>query len=125
MNFTFHRDRTIASITGHSVFFPKGVPTYAPAAIHAEVLSAGGVPEDEMDDPRDPVAVNGVTEPTDPTERAKEIQAAIELIATRNTRNDFTAAGAPHVRALAQVLGWMPTSAERDTQWARFQIDQD
>ena len=125
MNFVFQRDRTIASTLGHVIFFPKNTPTYAPSALHREVMEAGGIPEGEMEDPRNPVESTAVPEPTDPIKRGEDIQAAIEMIATRNASADFTANGAPHVKALTAMLGWKPSNNERDVQWARFQNKDD
>ena len=125
MKFVFQRDRTIASLFGHVIFFPKGVPTYAPPQLHREVMEAGGVPEEEMDDPRDPREAPAIVEPTDPVKRGEDIYAAIEMLATKNSSNDFTANGSPHVKALTAMLGWKPSNNERDAQWARFQGEKD
>lgn len=121
MKFTFARDRTISSTLGHCVFFPKGVATYAPPALHRAVMEAGGEPEDEMEDPRDPTAKTGPAEPTDPEARGADIYAAIEMIVNKNNRDDFTANGSPHTKALSQLVGWKVTPDERDLQWAKFQ----
>jgi hypothetical protein len=118
MHFTLARDHTLASTLGHSVEFKKGVATFVPPALHDEAVAIGAVPDEEL-----PPSVDLSNEPTDPTKRAGEVLAAIELVATRNSREDFAASGAPHVRALAVILGWKPSSSERDTLWARFQVD--
>lgn len=119
MNFVLNRTRTYASTMGHSIEFVKGEPTHVPPALWAEVQTIGAIPEEEIPE-EETVKTN---EPTDPNQRAVEILTAIELVATRNTRDDFGANGSPHVRALAVVLGWKPTPQERDQLWARFQVD--
>ncbi len=119
MLFVLNRNRTYASAMGHSIEFKKGEPTYVPPALWAEVQTIGAVPEEEI--PED--ETTKTNEPTDPNQRATEILTAIELVATRNTRDDFGASGVPHVRALAVVLGWKPSTHERDQLWARFQVD--
>ena len=119
MLFVLNRNRTYASTMGHSIEFKKGEPTYVPPALWAEVQTIGAVPEEEI--PEDETVKTN--EPTDPHKRTEDILAAIELVATRNTRDDFGANGSPHVRALAVVLGWKPTPQERDLLWARFQVD--
>ena len=122
MDFVLHRDFTHASALGHAIEFKKGVPTMVPPALYAEVRAIGAVPEGELPEEAGPVTS---TEPTDPTKRADDILAAISLMADRNDRNDFSATGAPRVPALAAVLGWKPTTQERDQLWARFQVDKD
>lgn len=125
MQFVFTRDRTIVSVKGHTVFFPKGVPTYAPPAIHREVVEAGGEPVEAMDDPRDPPKSTGPTEPTDPEVRATDIYAAVEMVVNKNSRDDFTANGSPHTNALSALVGWKVTADERDQAWAKFQRGKD
>jgi hypothetical protein len=45
MNFILNRDRTVVSTLGHSVEFKKGVPTYVPPVLYAEVSAVGAMPE--------------------------------------------------------------------------------
>lgn len=126
MEFTMRRTRTVASVHGHAIEFIKDKPTYVPPVMHKEILEMGGEPVDALsEDPRDPVPINGIAEPTDPLKRGEEIQTAMELLVTKNAREDFTASGAPHVKALTTVLGWKPTNGERDVQWQRFQAGDD
>lgn len=120
MNFTLNRDRVYASTLGHSVEFKKGVPTHVPPALYAEVQTIGAIPEDDIPEADKP---SGIVEPTDPHQRANEILTAIKMLAEKNDRMDFTALGAPHVKALAVLLGWKPMPHERDQLWARFQVD--
>lgn len=124
MLFVMQRDRVVASVHGHSIEFKKGVPTYVPAQLHAEVMALGAEPTETMaSDPRHPEPPKLPDEPSDPAKRSEEILAAIEMLATRNAREDFAASGAPHVKALAQILGWKPATQERDLLWAKFQVD--
>lgn len=126
MEFIMRRSRTVASVHGHAISFVKDQPTFVPPDMHREVLELGAEPAEAMAvDPRDPVPVNGIIEPTDPLKRGEDIHAAIELITTKNAREDFTGNGAPHVKALTAILGWKPTNNERDVQWTRFQTGDD
>lgn len=118
MKFTMHRNRTIVSTSGLSVEFVKGEPTHVPPAMYAEVIAAGGVPEEEID--LDPPSSPGASEPTDPVARQKAIYTAFETITLRGRREDFTAAGAPHAKALSQILGWTIQNKERDQAWVNF-----
>jgi hypothetical protein len=118
MNFVMMRDRTIASVHGHAVEFKKGVATHVPPVMYDEVMAAGAVPEEEL--PEEEPKANDA-EPTDPSERKALVMAAIEQIALKNSREDFTASGAPHGKALAAVLGFRVDNKERDLLWAEFQ----
>lgn len=119
MKFTFGRTRTIASRFGHVLTFEKDTPTHVPPEMYQEVLGLGGTPEDEIDlDPPKPV---GPQEPTDPVEREAALFAAYEAMALRNKREEFTAGGQPHLKAIVKQLGWSIGDKERDLTWVAFQ----
>lgn len=116
------RNRMHVSKSGHAIEFRKGEKTWVPPHLHAEVADFAD-PVEPLPEETEAPATAAV--PTDPTVREQDILAAIELIATRNQREDFTAAGAPHLGALASVLGWKPEARERDALWTRFMVDKD
>lgn len=118
MNFTLNRDRTVVSTLGHSVEFKKGVPTYVPPELYAEVSAVGAMPEHELTE--EEVKKTAPAEPADPAEREAAVFAAFEGIMLRGRREDFTAGGAPHPKVLAQALGWTLHNKERDILWAKF-----
>lgn len=118
MKFVLARDRTISSTSGHAVEFKKGVPTHVPAEMYRDVIAVGAIPENEI--PEDEVKASA-GEPQNAADRAEMIQMAIETIVKRNKREEFTANGAPHGKALAAELGWAVSNKERDLQWAAFQ----
>lgn len=118
MNFIFHRDKVVASTSGHVIGFKKGEPTHVPPEAVKDVISAGGIPEDEDFDPDE--KPEGPVEPTDPIERQKAIFAAFETIVKRGRREDSTAGGTPHQKALAAELGWPVPAKERDAAWVAF-----
>jgi hypothetical protein len=62
-----------------------------------------------------------VVEPVDPQEREAALFTAFERMVTENKRGHFTAGGLPHMRALANILGWEVDAKERDEAWAKFQ----
>lgn len=115
MNFIFSRDRTVASLSGHVINFPKGVPTHVPPSMHAEVIASGGVPEEELpeDDPKKPVIPTG-------QERIDLIRMAMEEVVAKNDRAEFTAGGAPHTKTLTAKLGFTVNNKERDDIWAQL-----
>jgi hypothetical protein len=121
MKFMFARARTIASTMGHSIDFPKGELIHVPPSMYKEVLAAGGVPEDEVEIQKieDDAAKSKVpVEPADPAERLSLITMAMEDMVKENLRDDFTANGHPHMRALKRRLGWAASDVERDEAWA-------
>src|SRR5574337_308609 len=95
---------------------------WVPPHLHAEGAYFADPVEPLPEEPASPAVA---TAPVDPMLRHQDILAAIELVATRNQREDFTAAGAPHLGALSTILGWKPEARERDQLWARFQVDKD
>lgn len=119
MKFIMHRDRVVASTMGHAIRFEKGQPTHVPPELYREVIAAGGIPEEELPDDDDTGKL-GSDEPHDPDAREKELFAAFEALIERAKREDFTASGAPHTKALQEVLGWKVEGKERDQAWAAF-----
>lgn len=120
MKFVFHRERTIASVFGHVIHFPKGEPTHVPPEVYREVIAVGGVPEEELDLDK-PVPKDGKPEPVDPVAREKALFDAFEVIVLRNKRGEFTAGGQPHLKTLHRELGWDISDKERDLAWVKFQ----
>lgn len=124
MNFIFYRDRVVASTSGHVIGFKKGEPTHVPPEAVKDVIAAGGVPEDESFDP-EPPKVDGPAEPTDPDERKLALFEAFSTLVKRGRREDFTAGGSPHQKALAAELGWQVPAKERDAAWVEFNTGSD
>lgn len=118
MKFMFGRTRTVASKFGHTITFEKDTPTHVPPEMYQEVLAVGGIPENEID--LDPPKKDGPQEPVDPVERQAAIYGAYEAMVLRNKREEFTAGGQPHLKAIARQLGWTIADKERDLTWAAF-----
>jgi hypothetical protein len=120
MDYIAPRDMTVASISGRSVAFKKGVPTYAPPQMHAELISVGVVPAEELpEETKD----EGPQEPLTPTEREAALFAAFEKMALRGKREEFTGTGVPHAGALKHILGWAVDAKERDAAWAKWSLE--
>lgn len=117
MKFVSLRSFTLPSTKGHVVRFEKGEPTFVPPALYAEAQAAGAVPEEEL--PEAP-AKSGTEAPADPADREKAISEAMTQMVVDGRRDDFTAAGLPHLRVLKQVLGWEVPAPERDAVWAKL-----
>ncbi len=120
MEYVSLRDITISSTSGRSVAFKKGVPTYAPDQMHAELVQNGILPTEDIPEPEDD---GGIKEPTVAAERQAAVFAAIEAIVLRGKRGDFAGTGAPHAAVLTKELGWTIDGKERDVLWQKFQAD--
>lgn len=120
MDYIAPRKMTVASVSGRSVAFEKGVPTYAPPQMHAELIAVGIVPAEEIPEPEED---SGPKEPTVPVEREAALFAAFEKIVLRNKREDFTAVGTPHNSVLAKELGWSVGSKERDAAFQKWNLE--
>jgi hypothetical protein len=118
MRFALQRDRVVASTSGLSVAFKKGVLTYVPPPMYQDVINVGAIPESEL--PEETKAAAG-GEPGDPAEREMLILMAMEQIVKNGRREQFSAGGAPHGKALANILGWPVGNAERDKLWIKCQ----
>ena len=117
MDYIAPRKMTVTSLSGRSVSFEKGVPTYCPAQMHAELIACGVVPAEEIPE----VVTEGPKEPTVPAEREAALFAVFEKMALRGKREDFTAVGVPHNAVLAKELGWSIGNKEREAMWLKFQ----
>ena len=120
MNYIAPRNMTVASISGRSVAFKKGEPTYAPLQMHAELIAVGIVPAEEIPEPEE---TGGVKEPVVPAERQEAVFAVFEKLILRGKRTDFAGTGAPHAAVLSKELGWDIDGKERDVLWQKFQAD--
>lgn len=118
MEYIAPRNMTVASTSGRSVAFEKGVPTYAPPQMHAELIAVGIVPAEEIPEP---VSDGSPQAPTVPSEREDAVFAVFEKLVLRAKRGDFAGTGAPHAAALSKELGWDIDGKERDVLWQKFQ----
>ena len=118
MNYIAPANMIVASVSGRSVEFVKGEPTYCPPQMHAELIARGIIPAEEIPE----VVVDGTVEPTVPHEREAAMFAAFEKLVLRGKRGDFTGTGAPHAAVLAKELDWSAIDGkERDAAWQKFQ----
>ena len=117
MNYIAPRKMTVASVSGRSVNFERGVPTYCPPQMHAELIAVGVVPTEEVEEPM----VDGVKEPMIAKDREEALFGVFEKLVLRGKREEFTSAGVPHLAVLAKELGWSVATKERDLTWTKFQ----
>lgn len=117
--YVLNRNYTLRSLTGHSVTFVKGVPTFVPAMIEREARGLGAECVDgtnpDMLDPETPVVA-----PLTHEERADQIRAAFTLLVERNDTKDFTGAGVPSVKAVEKMVDFDVDRNEVITLWQAF-----
>jgi hypothetical protein len=118
--FTLNRNYTLRSTKGHIINFKKDVPVSVPGKLVADAVAIGAVAVD----PQTPLPA-GETDYVAPVvltgaDREAKIRAAFDAVLARNQRNDFTASGHPHVRAVSQLLGFDVDAKERDKLWQEF-----
>lgn len=120
--FVLQRDRVIRTTTGHSIEFKKGVPVYVPPGAVRAAMDAGAVPiaddfvggEDE--DARPVMSAEAV----DPVARKAKILEVLDTVVKRNDRDDFSAAGKPHVKAISELAGFKVDKKELELAWAEY-----
>jgi hypothetical protein len=113
------RDVTITSTSGHTIFFPKGVPKAVPFDLRRACLEQGVLPAENTDltDLGGRVPPARAEAPLSRDERDDLIREAIgEMLSTRK-RGDFTAAGMPRVDQMSKLTGFEVNPADRDRLW--------
>lgn len=115
-----YRDVTVSSVMGHSIEFKKGVPTNCPPTMHAELIAMGIMPEEPMVE--EPV-VEGTQAPQDPEVFEAAVFAAFEKIVLRNTREEFTGTGVPHLSPMEKELGFKIDSKARDGLFKKWNVE--
>lgn len=111
-----NRDYTLTTLTGHSIFFKKNVPTHVPKPAWRDALAIGALPPDGV--PEEPEPEKTFTPPpSDPGERAELILKAFDVIVAKNEREDFTAAGLPTNSAVSALTGFKVQSKEVAAVW--------
>jgi len=119
--FVLNRKFVLRSLTGHTVAFEKGVPVFVPDAIIKEVIAIGGERIDAKQDEGFEEAKKKLEDPTGDERKAQVFKVFDEILAT-NSREDFTAQGAPHIKAIKERVGFTVDNKERDLLWAEYRI---
>ena len=117
-NYILNRDFTLSNTKG-TITFEKGVPTNVPPYMVMDVVQIGAdavegdtpslVPVDKVI----PVAPDG-------DERKAQILVALDMLVERNEAKDFTASGAPSVKAVEGILGFDVDRSEVVKAWTEF-----
>ena len=119
--FVLNRNHTVISVMGFTIRFEKGIPTVVPKICIPEVLAIGA---ERVDAPQGSGLDEAPPPPEDPTgyERLQLLHACFDEIVAGNKREDFTAQGVPHVRAIKLMVGFTVDNKERDKVWADYKI---
>lgn len=112
------RDFVIKAL-GHSIPFIAGKEQWVPPECHAEAMKYGAVPVDPKEDlnlepaPARPKVVTG-------QDREEALFDACKYLQQINNTDDFGANGLPKVKAVASIVGFDVSGAERDAAWNKM-----
>lgn len=114
-----HRSYILATTKGARIAFEKDKPVYVPPHVVPDAIAIGaqavdGEPVDVIEEKVLPIPE------ADAGKRQEAILSAIELICERNSRTDFSAAGAPKEAAIAKLTGYEVSRKERDQAWQTY-----
>jgi hypothetical protein len=115
--FVLQQDRVVATLKGHSIAFTKGKPVYVPKVVQPDVIAVGAVPADGSDFV---LEEDKTKAPVLPEDREPAIRAAIAMLKERNERGDFTAAGQPDAKAVAELTGFKVQAKEISVIWQKL-----
>jgi hypothetical protein len=118
-NYILNRNHTLSTTKGHIIQFKKGVATWVPPICEPDAAAIGAYPEDGSD-VAVPEELDITKAPTDPTVREKLLLDLFGKLVATNQRHDFTAAGAPHVKAVERELKFKIDNKERDMVWQKY-----
>ena len=127
--YVLNRNYTLRSLQGRSIAFEKGQPVHVPPELVKEALEAGAEPVGVENFDRATALLGEEVDTTQPEfmspdELLASLKKAFVAIEARNGRNDFTAGGAPHLKAIEKVIGYSPTVRERDEAWRLYKAEQ-
>lgn len=119
--FVLNRNHTVISVAGFNIQFVKGIPTTVPAVCIQEVLAIGA---ERIDAPQDDGMGEAPQAAADPIgqERIDSLYTCFDELVATNKREDFTAQGVPHVKAIKATVGFTVDNKERDKVWADYRI---
>lgn len=119
--FVLNRNHTVVSLTGFNIRFDKGIPTTVPPSCFAEVMAIGA---ERIDAAQDAGFAEDVAAKEEPQglEREAQVFECFESLIKTNKREDFTASGAPHIKAIKAVVGYTVDNKERDLLWAKYKV---
>jgi len=112
------RDFVIKS-NGHSIPFKANKKQWVPPECHGEAMKFGAVPIDKDVDlklekaPERPKVITG-------EDRDKALHKAMIYLQEANVTADFGANGLPKVKAVASIVGFDVSGAERDAAWTKM-----
>jgi hypothetical protein len=114
---TLNRDFILATTQGHRIRFVRGVPVPVPRAVLNEALAIGATPAEELP----PEEEKKSDEPIDPVEREIVLFDAFRKLLEGGKREDFTASGAPHHKAVSDLVGFRVQAKEVNPLWQKYQ----
>jgi hypothetical protein len=120
------RNFSLRSLTGHTVHFVAGVPTYVPPPVRRECMAHGIMPADGSIDESVKVSENKITKPFQVTGglRRSVIYKAIESLVETNSPESFDGGSRPKTEPLARLTGFPVQKKETIELFELFQGNQ-
>lgn len=122
-----NRTRILSSTLGHVISFKKDVSSRVPPTIVPEALAMGAVFVNSGDESPgvddDDVAADKAQRDAlvnNPARRKEAIVKAFKILASRNERGSFDAAGRPHPKAISKLAEFKVDAKERDKRWQEY-----
>lgn len=111
------RNKAVRSTTGHMLNFFKDEPLEVPLILVRTCAEMGAKRVDGIDPLPGDDEASTPTQPTDPGQRLMDIAAAMDVIADKNEREDFTASSSPTVVAVSREVGYRVDRIEVVAAW--------
>ena len=117
-NFVLIRNYTLRPLFGHTIEFKTGKSTHVPPTCVAAAVAIGA---ESVDGPVD-ILPGDYVAPTvlSPDERRTALEKALDHIAQRAEREDFTASGIPTKDAIVKEVGFDTFSKEYAPIWTAY-----
>lgn len=115
VSMTLARNATLATTTGHVIVFKKNEPTLVPQVAVRELAERGAIIAEE--DAGVFAEKEAVQQSADPYTRNEKIREAINKMALRGDREDFTASGYPNANVVSREVGFKVQSKEVAPIW--------
>lgn len=118
--YIFNRDIKVNSADGiYTAFFLANVPQEVSPTILQDVISAGGVLNEDVKAGTAAIPALGFV--SNSPASIDEVVAAMNIIIEQNDKESITGAGMPRANVIEQLLGRATTKEERATAWAQIE----
>ena len=120
--FVLNRNHLMITRAGFTVHFKKGEPTFVPTPVIKDAIAIGAT----RIDAEQGAEFDVTPAPPEPTaqEREETLVSCMRSMAEKNIREDFTAQGVPHLKAVEKYTGIVISGRERDALWDTYRAQE-